>query len=127
VAAAYGSLYDGKKTEVSYVGRIGVIPQFALEPSIELNWVRLPYGDFSAPVVASRFILTPNPRMAVSSLIQYNGSSRTLSSSVRFRWEYRSRSEIFLVYSDGRDTLTTGYPDLLNRTLAFKVTRLFRF
>jgi hypothetical protein len=127
VAAAYGSLYDGKKTEVSYVGRIGVIPQFALEPSIELNWVRLPYGDFSAPVVASRFILTPNPRMAVSSLIQYNGGSRTLSSSVRFRWEYRSRSEIFLVYSDGRDTLTTGYPDLLNRTLAFKVTRLFRF
>jgi hypothetical protein len=63
----------------------------------------------------------------VSSLIQYNGSSDTLSASVRFRWEYRSRSEIFLVYSDGRDTLAQGYPDLLNRTLAFKITRLFRF
>ena len=48
-------------------------------------------------------------------------------SSVRLRWEYRSGSELFIVYSDGRDTTTAGYPDLLNRTVAFKVTRLLRF
>ena len=36
-------------------------------------------------------------------------------------------SELFLVYSDGRDTLTPGYPRLLNRSLALKITRLFRF
>ena len=88
VSAEYGSLYDGHKTATGYSGRIGIVPQFAIEPSIDLNWVSLPNGDFSAPVVSSRFILTPNPRMAISSLIQYNGSSRTLSSSVRFRWEY---------------------------------------
>ena len=32
-----------------------------------------------------------------------------------------------VVYSDGRNTLTSGYPDLLNRTLAIKATRLLRF
>jgi hypothetical protein len=31
------------------------------------------------------------------------------------------------VYSDGRTTSGSGYPDLLNRSLAFKVTRLLRF
>jgi len=127
LAVAYGTLYEGKRTEASYTGRIAVMPQFALEPTVTLNWVRLPYGDFSAPVVSSRFILTPNPRMAVSSLVQYNGSSHTLSSSVRFRWEYRSRSELFFVYSDGRNTLASGFPDMVNRSVAFKITRLIRF
>ena len=127
VFTAFGSLYNGTKTETGYSGRIGIVPQFALEPSVSLNWVRLPYGDFSAPVISSRFIFTPNARTALSSFIQYNGSSRTVSSSVRLRWEYRGGSELFLVYSDGRNTMTSGYPELLNRSLAFKVTRLLRF
>jgi len=50
-----------------------------------------------------------------------------MSSSVRLRWEYRPGSEVFIVYSDGRNTLTSGYPDLLNRSVAVKVTRLLRF
>ena len=127
LSVARGTLYDGTKTEAGYGGRIGIIPQFAVEPSISLNWVRLPYGDFEAPVISSRIIVTPNARLALSSFVQYNGSSHTLSSSVRLRWEYRGGSEIFVVYSDGRDTVGTGYPDLLNRSLAVKVTRLLRF
>jgi hypothetical protein len=127
VSAAYGTLYNGRKTEAGYSGRIGIVPQFALEPRVSLNWVRLPYGDFSAPVVASRIIFTPNARLALSSLVQYNGGSHTLSSSVRLRWEYRGGSELFVVYSDGRTTESAGYPDLVNRSFAFKITRLLRF
>ena len=44
----------------------------------------------------------------VSSLIQFNVDAHTLSSSVRFRWEYRPGSDLFLVYSDGRGTLGPG-------------------
>ncbi len=127
LALAHGSLFNGTKTEASYNGRIGPIPQLALEPGVSLNWVRLPYGDFSAPVITSRVIFTPNARTALSSLIQYNSSSHTLSSSVRLRWEYRGGSELFIVYSDGRNTLGSGYPQLLNRSLAIKITRLLRF
>jgi hypothetical protein len=32
-----------------------------------------------------------------------------------------------LAYSDGRDTLGGGMPDLLNRSFAVKITRLLRF
>jgi hypothetical protein len=63
----------------------------------------------------------------LTSFIQYNGGSRQVGSSVRLRWEYRPGSELFLVYSDGRDTTRAGFPDLLNRSLALKVTRLLRF
>ncbi len=49
-------------------------------------------------------------------------------SSARMRWEYRPGSEMFLVYSDGRNLLETQNPTgLLNRSVALKVTRLLRY
>ena len=88
---------------------------------------RLPYGDFTARLVGSRFTVTPSARMQISSLVQFNVDAKTLTSSVRLRWEYTGGSELFVVYSDGRDTRSAGFPGLLNRTLAIKATRLFRF
>jgi hypothetical protein len=65
--------------------------------------------------------------MLISSLIQVNVDAHTVNSSARLRWEYTGGSELFVVYSDGRDTRVRGVPDLQNRTLAIKITRLFRF
>jgi hypothetical protein len=127
VALGRGTFYDGTRTEASYNGRIGIIPQFAVEPSISLNWVDLPFGEFSAKLLTSRFIVTPNPRMMVTSLVQFNASTHTVSSSVRLRWEYLAGSELFVVYSDGRDTLGATPDGLLNRSFAVKATRLLRF
>ena len=127
VAASSGTLYNGTKSEVSVGGRWGVVPRFSMEPAITIDWVSLPYGGFTADVLSSRFTLTPTARMLVSSLIQYNAGANSLSASVRLRWEYTGGSELFVVYSDGRNTLTPGYPDLLNRTFAIKATRLLRF
>ena len=127
IAASSGTLYNGTKSEVSFSGRWGVVPRFSMEPAITIDWVSLPYGDFTADVLSSRFTLTPTARMLISSLIQYNAGAHSLSASVRLRWEYTGGSELFVVYSDGRNTLTRGYPDLLNRTVAIKATRLLRF
>jgi hypothetical protein len=121
-----GKLYDGHRDEISYSGRIAPIPQFAVEPGISLAWVDLPYGDFSARLVTGRFSFTPTTRLLVSSLLQFNADARTLSSSVRLRWEYLPGSELFVVYSDGRDTSSRA-SDVLNRSVAVKATRLLRF
>ncbi|HSF19370.1 MAG TPA: hypothetical protein VLK65_27850 [Vicinamibacteria bacterium] len=59
----------------------------------------------------------------------------TLETNVRFRWEYRPGSDIFVVYTDGRDTMDPldaalergWYAPLLTRSLVVKLTRLFRF
>jgi hypothetical protein len=127
VSASTGTLYDGTKSAVTYNGRWGVVPRFSVEPGVTIDWVSLPYGDFTARLISSRFTLTPTARMLLSSLIQYNAAAGSLSSSVRLRWEYTGGSELFIVYSDGRNTLTTGFPSLLNRTFAVKATRLVRF
>jgi hypothetical protein len=127
VSAAAGTLYDGTKTEVTYSGRLGLAPQFSMEPGVTLDWVRLPFGDFDERLLSSRFTITPSARMLISSLVQYNDSANSLSSSIRLRWEYTGGSELFVVYSDGRTAAGPGFPVLLNRTFAVKATRLVRF
>jgi hypothetical protein len=112
---------------MGYTGRVGFSPRFSLEPAITLNWVDLPFGDFTARIVSARFIFTPNPRLSIAGLVQANATAHTLSSSLRLRWEYTPGSEMFLVYSDGRDTTDATPVGLLNRSLAFKITKLFRF
>lgn len=127
LALGRGTFYDGTRTEVTYSGRIGIVKEFAIEPSLSLNWVDLPVGDFSTRLVSSRFIYTPSPRMMVSSLVQFNAGTRTITSSVRLRWEYDPGSDLFVVYADGRDTSLPGFPGLVNRSVAIKATKLFRF
>ena len=126
-AASHGSFYGGTRSAVSYSGRIGFSPHLAAEPNLTLNWVTLPYGDFTARLAGVRFVVSPSPRLAFSSLTQLNPDARSLTSSVRMRWEYAPGSDLYVVYSDGRDTGTPGFPAVQNRSFAIKATRLFRF
>ena len=103
------------------------MPRFSVEPSLTLNWVQVPAGDFTARLLGARFTVAPGARMLISSPVQFNADAHNVSSSARLRWEYAGGSELFVVYSDGRDTRNVGWPGLLNRTLAIKVTRVVRF
>ena len=60
-------------------------------------------------------------------LVQYQSRTDSVSTNARFRWEYQPGSELFVVYSDGRSTLTRGIPDVQTRSFVIKVTRLFQF
>ena len=123
-----GSLYGGTKRTVGLSrGRLKLSPQLAIEPIASVNWVKLPWGDFTSTVVSARNIYTMTPRMYVSALLQYNSSTETLSTNARFRWEYQPGSELFVVYSDGRDTVSKGFPEIMNRAFVIKINRLFRF
>jgi hypothetical protein len=71
--------------------------------------------------------IAPTARLGFSTLTQFNPTADSLTSSARMRWEYTPGSELFLVYSDGRDTAIGRYPELRNRSIAIKATRLLRF
>ena len=68
------------------------------------------------------------PRMYVSGIVQYSSTSTSAGTNVRFRWEYRPGSELFVVYTDdyNTDTLLPSADPLRNRALVVKVNRLFR-
>jgi hypothetical protein len=127
LSASRGSFYGGTRTSAGYSGRLAVSANVGIEPNITLNWVKLPYGDFNARLFGVRLSVAPTARLGFSGLTQFNPTSHTLTSSARMRWEYIPGSELFVVYSDGRDTGARDFPLLQNRSIAVKATRLLRF
>lgn len=123
----HGSFYDGTLTEISWRGRAELSPQFYVEPTLSWNRVDVPWGKGNTNLVSNRFTYTLSPRMFVAALVQYQSRTDSIATNARFRWEYQPGSELFIVYSDGRTTLTRGFPSVDNRSFVVKVTRLFRW
>jgi hypothetical protein len=127
LSAAHGGFYGGDRTDLAFRGRAELTARLSIEPGVSVNWVDLPTGPFTATLVSGRGNFSFTPRMLVAALLQYNSTSHAMTTNVRFRWEYQPGSEVFVVYSDGRDTLERGFPGLLNRGFSVKLTRLFQF
>jgi hypothetical protein len=127
VVVRRGSFYDGTLSELSWRGRVEFSPQLYAEPTVSWNHVDTPFGTGNTNLMSSRVTYTLSPRMFVSGLVQYQSRTDTVSTNARFRWEYLPGSELFVVYSDGRTTLSRGIPDVENRSIVVKVTRLLQF
>jgi hypothetical protein len=123
-----GTFYGGdiKTVELSSA-RIEASPQLSIEPSLSFSTVSLPAGSFRTAVPRVRTTYTLTPRMFVSGLVQFNSENDRLSAHVRMRWEYRPGSELFVVYSEDRDTYEAGFTQPRNRGVAIKLNRLLRY
>ncbi len=128
VAFETGAFYNGTRRSVSVSsGRAQITPQLSVEPSLEVNWVDLVQGSFVAKVFRSRLTYTVTPRMFVSGIAQYNSSTRSVGSNLRFRWEYLPGSELFVVYTDDYDSdPIPNATTLRNRAFVIKINRLLR-
>jgi hypothetical protein len=124
-----GSFYNGNRTAITLNrSRINVSPQLSVEPSVSINWIELPTGDFTTKLIGSRVTYTMTPLLFASALVQYNSSTHTVSANARMRWEYRPGSELFIVYNEERDSESAAaQPALLNRAFIVKVNRFLRF
>ena len=122
-----GNFYSGTRTQVSYSGRVELTPRLSLEPRVSVSSAKLPEGDFVTKLLANRATFTLTPRVFASGLVQYNSSTNAFSTNVRLRWEYRPGSDLFAVFSEGRDTTPNAREPLQNRGFVVKYTRLFRF
>ncbi len=129
--ARAGEYFSGDIRTVGFNrGRVEVTPQLSVEPSVSVNWIDTPQGSFRADLVVTRVSYTFTPRMFLSALTQYNSSSDTISNNFRLRWEYSPGSELFVVYSEDRDTdpfMPDRFSELRNRGFVVKFNRLFRF
>ena len=125
-----GSFYSGTISALTIsTARVGLTPRLSFDPGVTVSHVELPQGQFTAKLLSTRVDYAFTPRMFVSGFIQVNSSSRRFSSNFRYRWEYRPGSELFVVYTDERDTRLV--PDrtntLRNRAFVVKINRLMRF
>jgi hypothetical protein len=129
VQLRHGGFYSGTLTALTVTtARVGITPQLSFDPGVSINHVKLPEGEFTAKVLSTRVDYAFTARMFMSGFIQYNSSINRASSNFRYRWEYRPGSELFVVYTDERDTIPVPRPtSLRNRAFVVKVNRLFRF
>ena len=126
-----GAFFSGDITAVGFTrGRLVLTPQLSVEPGISINWVDLPEGSFTTNLVTTRVNYTFTPRMFFSGLLQYNSSNDTLTSNLRLRWEYQPGSELFVVYTEDRDTATLDprrFSQTRNHGFVVKFNKLFRY
>ena len=122
-----GQFYDGTRRQIGYRGRVELSSRLGVEPGVEFNWVRLPVASFTAKLLTARANYNLSPRKALSALVQYSSSSQVVGANLRFRWEFRPGSDLFVVYNEGRDTeFGVRRAEMSRRTFALKVTRLVR-
>ena len=126
-----GGYYGGSIRSVGFSqGRMEITQRLSLEPSVSVNWIDSPHGAFRTDLLVSRVNYSFTPRMFFSGLIQYNSSTNTVSNNLRLRWEYSPGSELFVVYTEDRETdplRPDRYSELRNRGFVVKMNRLFRF
>jgi hypothetical protein len=124
----YGTFYNGHRTSLSFSqSRVSITNALSVEPNYSLNKVDLVQGRFTTHLLGTRITYTMTPMMFVSALVQFNSSTSSVSTNARLRWEYQPGSELFVVYNEERNTLSTGFPGLTTRALIVKVNRLFRY
>jgi hypothetical protein len=128
LSAERGTFYNGTKTTLGLAsGRLNLSPRVSLEPSYTVNWIDLIQGSFTTHLTGARATFTPTALMFVSAFLQYNSSAHAVSANVRFRWEYRPGSELFVVFNEDRDTLSPRFPQMNSRAFIVKINRLMRF
>ena len=126
-----GGYFNGSIRSVEFrQGRMEVTPRLSLEPSVSVNWIDSPQGSFRTDLAVTRVSYSFTPRMFFSGLVQYNSSTNTVSNNLRLRWEYSPGSELFVVYTEDRETdplRPDRFSELRNRGFVVKMNRLFRF
>lgn len=123
-----GGFFTGDRTTAAVRGGlINVSTRLSLEPTLSFNWVDLPEGSFRNDLAVTRVNYAFSPRMFFGGLVQYSSSSNSFSTNLRLRWEYRPGSELFIVYTESRDTdVLDRFSELENQGLTVKLNYLLR-
>ena len=94
---AWGGFYGGDKTSLvlDLTGAPG--EGVKLGAGWEKDWVHLPQGDFTAQVVNGDLAWSLTNTILFHGLIQWNKEERIVAANLRFWWEYREGSRVYLI------------------------------
>ena len=126
--------FGGRRTDWRTSVSLRASSRIAVQGSFRRSDVTLPGGAFVADLASTTFDLALSPEMTLRSLTQYNSTTDSISTSVRFNWIYSSGSDIYIAYDELRqdDFLlfdpalrhAGNVPWVQNRQLAIKMTYL---
>lgn len=121
-----GEFYDGHRQSGNVLLRFRPSRFLRSETTFEINNVKLGAGDFTAKVFRERLAVALNPKLLANLFLQYNDLAEIASMNLRFSWNYRPGSDIFLVYNQTWDAPSLSSLTRKDRQLMLKVTYLFQ-
>jgi hypothetical protein len=128
VQASHGGFFDGDRTSATATVQFRPDRHLTMNVSAQHNDVTLAGTSFTADVFAGRVRYAYNTKLHALAFVQFNDSSDELVANVRFNIIHAPLSDVFFVYTErryvGDDQLL---PDLLERTVSVKATKLFAF
>ncbi len=90
------------------------------------NDVELPSGDFETNLFSQRFDFTFSPDIRLNTLIQYSDADDDVGLNLRFNWEYKPGSDLYVVYNHNWDALSIATRETRIQQLIVKFTYLFQ-
>ena len=121
-----GEFFDGTLVWINARTRFRFSEMFSIEPSYNLNRVKLPGGSFTAHLLQARTELSFSDRWLTDALAQYNSLSDEFSLFARLRYIYRIGDDFYLVYRHSR-LLQGPFSSLNDRSVTAKMTYSFQW
>ena len=127
-----GSFYDGWQFTANASPIWYISKHLSLSGDYVYNRIRFPDRDQELDIHIGRLRVATalNTKLSTSAFIQYNSVTRSVSTNVRFRYNFREGNDLWLVYNEGLNTdryrRSPYLPVTDNRTLLFKYTYTFQ-
>jgi len=97
VSLLWGGFYDGRRTSLTLDLTAAPGPGLKLGAGWQTNWVDLPQGAFTAQIINTDFSWSLTNWMLLQGLVQWDREADLLAANVRFSWEYREGSRLYLI------------------------------
>jgi len=93
----WGGFYEGERE--SLILNLTVAPREGLKfgTAWEIDWVDLPQGNFVSQIVDADVTWSATNTLLLRGLVQWDKEAQVVAANLRFSWEYRPGSHLFLI------------------------------
>lgn len=127
VAFTFGEFWNGNRWRLSNENQWRASKHLGFFSDFSFNQVDLPEGDFEVLVGAVGFRVTPSPRLALNTLVQWDTVSKNVGLNSRIRWIVKPGCDVFLVLNKGLEYRDDRSFKSLQSDLTTKVGWTFRY
>ena len=119
-----GGYFGGTRRSLRLGAQWKANQHITMDAGVQDNRIDLGDGPFSARIYRGRVEYAYSTELFGSGFIQYNGVTDELITNIRLDYIHAPLSDLFLVYTERRNTATGG---VLDRRFTVKLTRLWSF
>lgn len=96
-----GKFFTGRKKSIDLELNWKLFIHLFAGGSVNIDWVRLPEGDFSAEIYQFNVNFLFSPDISLYNYLQYDSQSNAAGLQTRFRWIVKPGNEILFVWNSG--------------------------